>query len=233
VKNQYLVAHNLAEYLPEPDDPRYAQYEKTLPQYRASLEARYPQVCRNCEPRVRERLKLTGYAAKTDHLRRLAESTRQARSVARGGYGLNTLIMGGGICWWLAHISQIFWHARNLSRLIPTVNSYPLDKLGLTDDLLSLLGTWSERIDFEKVDTYTGAVSIAFTLCSIWWNPVLTRGSRRNWRGLGEFYKLQAVLVVTRLASWQLLESGNLHDLAARRAIHAAALGFNLFVGQK
>lgn len=78
--NQHLLTQTLASYLPAQTDPQYPLFEKNYPRYRKELEERYPPLCRNCEPRVRERLQVTGYAAKTDHLRRMVEQTRKGQT---------------------------------------------------------------------------------------------------------------------------------------------------------
>ncbi|KAF2005016.1 hypothetical protein P154DRAFT_484498 [Amniculicola lignicola CBS 123094] len=75
-KNQLIVNSSLAEYLPDPDDPLYDQYEASAESYRAELEERYPPVCERCVGRVNDQIRAAGYTAKTDHLRRVLERSK-------------------------------------------------------------------------------------------------------------------------------------------------------------
>ncbi|PVF94500.1 hypothetical protein CPB86DRAFT_788989 [Serendipita vermifera] len=69
--NQTLVTNMLANYLPLPSDPNYEALLATLPEYRASLETRYPIVCERCAPLVEEKL---------------LKKERMAKSKALGGW---------------------------------------------------------------------------------------------------------------------------------------------------
>lgn len=227
-----MLAHNLAEYLPEPDDLRYPEYERKLPQYRASLEARYPQVCRDCEPRVRERLKLTGYAAKTDHLRRLAETTRRTHHAEDRSNSLRILFVLGGLFWGLAQLGQIVWHAAELGSLIPG------DEPWLSERAKFLLRTIHEiagQKDLEfagENDWSFGKIPLVLSVCCLWWNPALLRKSWWQTPGIGEFYKLQVLLNVARFLVWRFLGTDLSRDLEPThlRAVHATAMVFNIFV---
>ncbi|EGE03047.1 hypothetical protein TEQG_02084 [Trichophyton equinum CBS 127.97] len=110
-KNQYLFTQTLASYLPDPSHPEYAAYEKSYPSYKRSLEERYPQVCEKCKPRVIDRIRQAGYAAKTDHLRRMMErskgkSTRKRRQMWRWK-GL--LVSTGAFSFWSSVAGQLVW----------------------------------------------------------------------------------------------------------------------------
>ncbi|KAG8852452.1 hypothetical protein FRB91_006446 [Serendipita sp. 411] len=54
--NQTLVMNMLANYLPAPSDPSYEALLATFPEYKASLETRYPLVCERCVPLVEQKL---------------------------------------------------------------------------------------------------------------------------------------------------------------------------------
>lgn len=54
--NQVLTLNMLSDYVPSEDDPEYQQRLDRLPEYQASIAARYPAVCSNCAPRVQEKI---------------------------------------------------------------------------------------------------------------------------------------------------------------------------------
>ncbi|KAL0951432.1 hypothetical protein HGRIS_008125 [Hohenbuehelia grisea] len=55
--NQTLLVNLLANYLPPTESPEYAKRVAQLPEYRASLDARYPPVCDACAPAVEDEIK--------------------------------------------------------------------------------------------------------------------------------------------------------------------------------
>ena len=232
LKNQDLLARILADYLPDPSDPRYSEFERKLPAQRASLEARYPQVCHECQPRVQERLRLTGYAAKTDHLRRIAEATKQQKRAGNSNNGLALLCTLGSVCWWLAHLSQLLWHGVELRSLVsPHGLAFLYDK-GFISFCIQIFGPLNDCINHDVLPGPIGLVSFALTICSLWWNPALPGASLRQTRGLKEFYKLQAILALARLLVWHFLEKTDVFtDTPLRRVVHSTALVFNTFVG--
>lgn len=110
LQNQHIVATALAEH----------DYDETLPERKAQLERQYPQVCRNCRPRVEKKLQDANYLAKTDHLRRQAIKTRQGRT----GPSLKRTWRDGalfvGCCLWWASLSiEILWHLVGLLPVSP------------------------------------------------------------------------------------------------------------------
>ncbi|KAH9950432.1 Ima1 N-terminal domain-containing protein [Amylocystis lapponica] len=63
--NQMLIANLLSNYLPAPDDPEYESRVETLPEYRHSVEVRYPPVCSVCAPAVEEEIRRRDHMART------------------------------------------------------------------------------------------------------------------------------------------------------------------------
>lgn len=98
--NQTLIMNMLANYLPDEDvgtspgvspidhsstqDPTYRDLYEGLPTYLASVHARYPPVCENCQPAVDEALNRANRRANVDAwgsaLRRTPTSTSGGRS---------------------------------------------------------------------------------------------------------------------------------------------------------
>ncbi|KAL6714945.1 hypothetical protein ACLMJK_007205 [Lecanora helva] len=207
-KNQLILSESLASYFPSEDTPNYADYEKHYPTFRRELEQRYPQVCEECEPRVRERIRATGYAAKTDHLRRLMERTRGggvSRSDTTRWKCL--LVFLGGTTWSLSIAGQIVWdgvallsqenHSGvSLDAEVPSIQSACLHQVmrgsALPSDCASLMNTLAR-------------FALLLGLISFWWNPKLQeRLTKAGGRILGksEYYKLQAVLLAARCLSY-------------------------------
>jgi len=78
--NQMLLSNLLSNYLPPPADPEYNQRLAVLPEYRESIETRYPPVCANCLPAVEEEIRRRDHVARTSALGGfLKESKGQAR----------------------------------------------------------------------------------------------------------------------------------------------------------
>ncbi|KAI9829068.1 MAG: hypothetical protein M1832_000091 [Thelocarpon impressellum] len=233
IKNQHLLTQSLASYFPPPDDPDYATYEASYPAYRESLEDRYPQVCVDCEPRVRERIRAAGYVAKTDHLRRMMERSRRPGSGRGGGvWGWReAVVVLGSLAWWWSLLSQMSWN------LLGAVASAPT---GLAIDgstmFLECLSRCVLRREVEA-DCAVEAHDVALTglllgVAGVWWNNRLmekVRGSGGRMVGLSEFYKLQAVALVTRVLAWYLLREGSLElGPEARKGAHSFMLAFNV-----
>ncbi|SMQ55701.1 unnamed protein product [Zymoseptoria tritici ST99CH_3D7] len=80
VQNQHMYNENLANYLPDEDHPRYAEFEKAIPKFKAELEQRYPLICKNCAPKAQTKINRADYYGMAQNAARLVSDTR-----ARGG----------------------------------------------------------------------------------------------------------------------------------------------------
>ncbi|PGH27534.1 hypothetical protein AJ80_00775 [Polytolypa hystricis UAMH7299] len=228
VKNQYLLTQTLASYLPPTSHPEYAAYEASYPAYRKSLEERYPQVCAQCEPRVRNRIREAGYAAKSDHLRRMMERSRGGRHRAHGWNWRSLLVATGAVSFWASVAGQLAW---NLAGSIAT------EHLGMeTQDSVSLFsittscvrqGLKHRQIADECTSVVTPYAGLALFLgvASIWWNPRLRHKVEGKGRitGMREYYKIQIVVLVVRFVAWACLQDQSITGLDPRLppAIHA------------
>ena len=238
LKNQLLLTQNLADYLPAPTDPRYSTFEASYPAYRQSLEERYPPVCENCEPKVLERLRVTNYAAKADHMGRMTERTRAAPPRSSSGSGWKSLlILVGAIAWWASLIGQIFW---NVMGTLP--KSQDLD--GLHDLYLSTsLSSCLRQISHDRqigqgcaeLAGPCGNFALILAVLSVWWNPLLKqKAKRRHGRmvGLSEYYKVQLLTLMIKFAAWYGLGDNAGLELtpSAIKGAHAFALAFTTLV---
>ena len=232
LKNQALLTQTLSNYLPSPDDPKYDQYEASYPEFKRRLEQRLPQVCAECEPRVQRRIQEAGYAAKADHLRRVMERAKQSRAsaeswvwrwrVATLGWLLQSAALGG----------HLLFHALGI---------LALEEPGLRDDTTPPSLQACLELGFHQRQVSPNCAGSArpflgwgtvFALLSIWWNPIMGRKALVRVRGLGEFYKLQLILLLARLVSWYVFREDSDHDFEIRtaKAIHGVSLAFNIAV---
>lgn len=235
IQNQNLVASNLASYFPPPTDPRYPIFEANYPEYRENLEKRYPQVCRDCEPRVRERIRAAEYVAKTDHLRRMMEKTRgsgmQRRYDQTGWRGVVVLL--GGLAWWGSILGQALWHflwmmAAPIPDLFEESDEGDLSVVHCVRQAMTGLLV-SRNCPLAAAALLHGGITLG--ILSIWWNNQLLkklRGSGFRLVGLNEYYKLQVVMLVMRIAAaWGLQEGAGWMrqlDVSAVRGAHAFVL---------
>ncbi|KAF2100585.1 hypothetical protein NA57DRAFT_54664 [Rhizodiscina lignyota] len=231
IKNQQLYTQAVANYYPpdlSPTDPEYAKYEAAFPAYERNLQIRYPQVCAKCEPRVRARMQAAGYAAKTDHLRRMLERARGGNFQRHGVSGWRGLLVTlGGIAWWSSIILQLAWHLQGamIDRdpwYMSLSRSGPLTLFGCVRGLV-----WSpwvvERRCFAATSTYVHQALIVAAL-SMWWNPrLMEKISRANVRmtGLSEHLTLQLVVQLVRTAAWWMLQD-SAQSLVPQRAFGGA-----------
>ena len=224
------MSQALASYLPPPDAPDYAEYERAEEEYLKGLEERYPQVCQRCEPKVQERIKAAGYAAKTDHLRRMMDRTRGHGIEYGNGTWISPLVTLGGVGWFLSQAGQFLWSG--LSLLESTEGHH-----GLRDEqnyaaasvcLQRVMRGLGSVSDCTEVLYSAAGLALLFGILTSWWNPVLRETSeRRNVRAVGtaEFYQLQCMLFIMRCAIWWYLPS---YDLSPHqiRAAHMFLLVF-------
>ncbi|KAI0639514.1 Ima1 N-terminal domain-containing protein [Trametes polyzona] len=81
--NQMLITNLLSNYLPPPEDPEYEKRLESLPEYRRSVEVRYPPICPNCLPAVEEEIRKRDQMARVRALGGALKSTRGTDSHRR------------------------------------------------------------------------------------------------------------------------------------------------------
>ncbi|KAM5467846.1 hypothetical protein MauCBS54593_005124 [Microsporum audouinii] len=238
-KNQYLFTQTLASYLPDPSHPEYAVYEKSYPSYKRSLEERYPQVCEKCKPRVIERIRQTGYAAKTDHLRRMMErskgkSSKQKRHMWKWK---SLLVSTGAFAFWSSVAGQLVWDVVAFAS-----SAHQLQDTGMASLLMSSIarqcvtsvmqnrGVPGECAAF--LAPYAG-LSLILGAFSLWWNPKLrlkVEGHHGRLIGLQEYYRIQIVTLMVRFMAWAGLQDPAITGLHPQLnpSIHAFVAIFTL-----
>ncbi|KAL4750766.1 hypothetical protein BDW72DRAFT_175230 [Aspergillus terricola var. indicus] len=222
VRNQHLFTSALASYFPPSDDPNYSAYEREYPRFRRSLEERYPQVCDQCEPRVKARIRQAGYEAKSDHLRRMMDRSKAGKAArkARQWNWRSLLVFAGAICYWTSIAGQLAWDL---------ANALPVDKSLQSSDGFSMSHVIVPRIrqvlQTLHLPTYGPAdlgphagLSLVAGIFSLWYNPKLrlkVEGRGGRFLGLGEYYKVQLIVMVVRCAFWAVLRDPSSSGLDA------------------
>ena len=237
LKNQHLLTQSLAEYYPSSDHPDYARYEREYPRYRKNLEDRYPQICEQCEPRVRARIQVTGYAAKTDHLRRMMEQTRGSGSNRQAWGWKSAAVAVGEVAWYLSLLGQFSWHLMNALRASDDPDGLKDAEASpsLSNCLLQDLQNPSIAPACAEVYSSAAGLALCLGLLSIWWNPRLkSKFKPRRGRiiGVSEYYKLQVIFLAIRSAAWAVLTRTSSFDFdtTTAKGIHAFMLVFTILV---
>jgi hypothetical protein len=227
-----MLSASLAQYLPDPDDPEYAEREAGLAQFRKNQERLYPQICADCEPKVRRRLEQAAYTAKTDVLRRMIDRSASARKSVGSQRWLRLLHSTGRRLWIGGFVLQFLWHAVIVHALV----SAWFEWAGADDawttyqiwrmcaPLIGMLPSEERLLRWSTLSSVLGA----------WWNPQFAQVFKgtRHIGGLPVWYALQAVTVVARLClQWaSSLTTPDPLLLKEQTAGHTIAAGVTLLV---
>lgn len=230
----------LSSYLPSPDDPKYREYECNLPQFRRNLEERYPQVCPRCEPRVKERIRQTGYEAKSDHMRRMMDRSKAGRAAASQNRAPNwksLIVFIGAFMYWASLAGQLSWNIMGVldDREWREDTGRPLS-------VLTLLSCVFHTLHMRRAASHCHTESASFAgmcllvgMVSLWWNPKLrfkAEGRPGRLAGLGGYYKLQFLVMVTRCVFWAVFKDRSTSGLSPTQlsALHLFMILFTLLV---
>lgn len=236
LKNQLILTESLAQYLPPPSDPEYESREADLPGHRERLEEKWPQVCEDCEPRVLARIRKAGYAAKTDHLRRMMERSRRTgvRKAEHlwNPWGLIQIL--GHSCWMLGLACQILWDIWSV--LFIQDESVTL---GLSDNT-SLWQFSRDAVTDESTlgsvlrSTSLGGYGLLLSGISIWWLPqnvYKAKSAKGRVRGIIDYYKVQVISFGARLLLWLLADDYlTRFDASSQKGIHLVMIIFTSLV---
>ncbi|KAL5048795.1 hypothetical protein BDW71DRAFT_176561 [Aspergillus fruticulosus] len=222
VRNQHLFTSALASYFPPSDDPNYGAYEREYPKFRRNLEERYPQVCDECEPRVKARIRQAGYEAKSDHLRRMMDRSKAGKAArkARQWNWRSLLVFAGAVCYWTSIAGQLAW---DMTSALPADEPLrDLDSFSVSHKMVSRIRQALQMLHsptYGPVDLvpYAG-LSLVAGILSLWYNPKLrlkVEGRGGRFLGLGEYYKVQLIVMVVRCAFWAVLRDPSSSGLDA------------------
>ncbi|KAH6695399.1 Ima1 N-terminal domain-containing protein [Plectosphaerella plurivora] len=199
-KNQHLFTASLAQYLPDdPDHPDYARLERDYYKYRKSLEQLYPQICADCFPKVQAQVDKAGYTARTDHLRRMMDKSRQRRATPKQWSPLDTIDTMGKWLWLSGLAAQLLWHLV----LVSQASSSTSGSLRDPDEVPHWFSVWLAQVTLRLPAAQSLiSWSIYVTLIGIWWNPRFVqvfRGFSKHVLGLSQWYAFQGLILAVRL----------------------------------
>ncbi|KAG8631094.1 hypothetical protein KVT40_000234 [Elsinoe batatas] len=229
--NQHFLSQRLADYLPDEEDPRYDEFLAAYPAYKKDIERRYPPVCSKCEPRVRERLKKTSYAAKSDILARsLGKNHNQLAYFSAGSAWTlpRLLLISAEALWWSNNLIQAAWHLLGAKEALPSVDrDSPVQQIRL-----NLIGRCVKsavqarplhplcNVQFAALVQYSLGVALAM----LWWNPTLLRLRGVRTTNKISFYTVQVAILAFRATAWWYLREQHGLDLQTTKAAHALSL---------
>ncbi|KAF2035513.1 hypothetical protein EK21DRAFT_53821 [Setomelanomma holmii] len=212
-RNQALVQNLIAEYLPDEDDPKYAEYEAGYDDYRAELEQRYPQVCKDCEARVNDQIRSAGYAAKADHLRRIMERSerrRRAAQTARQSWTLRTISLAKWT-YILSSLLQLLWHVFSCI-MAAAERVWDEGEMSAAEEfnwrVCALQAYHTQSVDESCVMSPDVMKIMLYALCAdaltIWWNPKLkekTNSITGRMYGLKSLWAIRGFVFMCRVGS--------------------------------
>lgn len=203
------------------------------------MEERYPQVCARCEPRVKDRIRQTGYEAKSDHLRRMMDRSKAGRTArqARNRNWRSLLVFAGAIGYWGSVSGQLAW---DMMGALDAAGEVPED----SDHLLppSLVSCVQQTLLERKFPSYCSVnlapyagLSLIVGILSLWWNPKLrfkVEGRGGRFAGLGEYYQVQLIVMVVRCVFWAVLKDPSSSGLQPTLppALHIFMIFFTILV---
>lgn len=239
LRNQHLFTSALASYFPSPDDPAYSAYEREYPKFRKNLEERYPQVCQNCESRVKARIRQAGYEAKADHLRRMMDWSKTGRAArkARNRNWRSLLVFAGAVCYWGSIAGQLAW---NLMGALDGERVVVDEQHWLS--ISSLVSCTKQAIKTRQVGSHCSSgltpyagIALVLGILSLWWNPRLrmkVEGRTGRFVGLGEYYKVQLIVMVMRFVAWAVLKDPLMSGMQPTLppTLHAFMMAFTILV---
>lgn len=229
------IKHNiLADYLPPEDDPEFDVYWSKLPEFKRSLEEKYPEPCGPCALRASQRIKEANYLAKAAMIGRLLERSQNMKpAYYMEPWGLSriaklVLWLLRGMGWFGIHFLVIIWHTTALLYPVPL------------HDPADITGTWvtcvSKSLGEKRVDMacYEASSLLAKSvlpwswICLFWNYQALacTRHQNAKLTGMKEFMKCELFLFVARMVAWLLLSPGRVRVDFSPDVLKAWSFGF-------
>lgn len=187
---------------------------------------------------MRARIRQTGYEAKSDHLRRVIDRSKAGRAArhSRTWNWRSLLVFAGAVGYWTSIAGQLYWDV--WSALATEELGYPGTLSGSPTAL-----AWVQRIAQNRFAPGSRAVDVApyarlslvAGILTLWYNPKLrlkVEGRGGRFVGLGEYYKVQLIVMVVRCAFWAMLKDPASSGLepALPPALHLFMILFTVLV---
>lgn len=196
--NQHLFISSIAQYFPEdPDDPEVPQLERNYYRFRRNTEKRYPQVCQDCLPKVEAELHKAAYTAKSDHLRRMLDRSKETRVLTTRSAVHQCHDIGYWL-WIFSFVMQLLWHILLIHQAVLANAQYlgPKSWAILSARVFDLFIPYLPSAD--RVISW----SFWFSLLSFWWNPKwveVYNGFHRHLHGFRTYYLYQAMILALKV----------------------------------
>ena len=181
-------------------------------------------------------MRAAGAVAKADYIGKMMNRTRKMGLPKDIWTRSFMLPMLGGFLWLFAIIVLVLWNGLGALTRPTEHEEGPLDE---PEEGLNTLRCIGQAFGFARVDTACAGTAyglagwgVIASLASFWWNPIMRRRNIDRTVGLGEFYKLQIILLSARAGAWYMLggEDQNGLDASVVRLVHATMLGMNIGV---
>lgn len=210
--NQTLYTTLLAEFIPDEDDPQYEKYLAAYDDYKVELEERYPQVCKDCLPRVQNQIRNANHVARADNLARIMEASKKKRTTvytARQTWTLRAISLAEWT-YILSTMVGLLWHAAG-TIMVPDEAAREYRAFSWSSCLHQAF--LSRSVDdicvFSPYIVKWLQYAVLADLLTIWWNPKLklkTNSLTGRMHGLTSLWSIRCTVVILRFASlyyWQ------------------------------
>lgn len=232
LNNQHLFVASLAQYLPDdPNDPEYAVRERNYYRFRRNLEKRYPQVCADCEPKVRKQLEKSIYHAKADHLRRMLDRSAQAR-VLTTPTAVHRFHSAGKWLWIISLLLQLLWHILLIQQAL-VAHSDEIGERSWTILAARIFGLFTSYL---PTPARTMTWSFWTSALCIWWNPKwveVYKGFDQHLFGFKTYYFYQALILLLKVPAYldiPMLPTSSASRITVQVIAHASMATFIYFL---
>lgn len=192
------------------------------------MEKRYPPVCLRCEPKVRERLRKSAYAAKSEILSKTLERTAavwKGKSFCYDTLGMLEWLRGFGLA---IHVA---WHLLGLTGRLARQTRPEQTELSMASAFVNSPrcfaalvygGTLSATCYDTLVEVIFVQLIFAFMTC--WYNPTMKTQRRASISQLRDYYIPQALSLMIRSLTWLFFRQRNtVWGSTHARAMHASS----------
>lgn len=182
-------------------------------------------------------MKQASYAAKTDHLRRMMDMTKNGLGWRTKQWTWRWILLTLGCwTWWASVVLQAVWHAAGAAQA-DDITEYDFtndERIGWRRCILPVQTGWMVKGECQAQFTSFVEWSLIAALLSFWWNPKLKekmRGPYVRLTGLTDHFWFQALVITFRVVFWQLMRNSKPTSFPPQvyRANHAVMAVFMLF----
>lgn len=219
-KNQQIYTEALSNYLPDEDDPRYAEFEAGLPAAKAELERQYPLVCTRCAGKAQNKIHRADYFGKQQQAAKLMLNTRRKRRTSPVGqrddlakFCARTFLSLAELALYASLLAQIAWHGYGIFAQITNTaiaNEIATDDFAFEPSLADCFRQTPQlRFSSSCYQLFATIIprALLVSLCLIWHHPGLKKWYDATTRieavsGQKEHFQLQLILLVVRSIAW-------------------------------